>query len=205
MSTTTTTPTGSAKAGAHNVTGTIPKHADDALRIPVRETAPLADTRPLPRVEELDDAQFEMLKTQVEIEASERSPESRGERMFLAALDEKEELAQRLVANAKEALVIISAAITTYADRIDSRVKIVQDYEPLVNHARERVEMTTKVRSLRFVRGTYIVWVSLSDDADATCGIVLRRRWKDPVYMTASGFPELLDKLAWHFSLASRR
>jgi hypothetical protein len=170
------------------------------------EKSPLLDAKPLPKqMEDLDDTQFENLQEQLAHEAFVRSPEHRGDMMFQELMHEKDLLTRKQVHNAKDAVRLISGAITTFADHKDSRAKIRQDDGPVINHARERVEMTTTVRSLRFVRGRYTVWVSIAEDEDdARCGVVIKRRWRDPIHITAEEFPTVLEKLAWHFSLAGR-
>lgn len=177
-----------------------------------REKAPLLDSRPpsakiLPtQIEALDDTQFANLSEQLAHEALMRSPEHRGDTMFQQLIREKDDLVRQQVRNAKDAVRLISGAVTSFIDRKDPRAKVRQDEGPVINHSRERVEMTTVVRSLRFVRGSYTVWVSIAeDDDDARCGIVIKRRWRDPIHITSETFEPLLEKLAWHFSLAGRR
>lgn len=182
----------------------IPTFAKDS-RLDVREKPPLLDARPLPEIRDMDDVQFNDLSEQLRHEAFERAPETRGDRLFQQLFQEKDMLVRQQVRNAKEAVRLISGALTAFVDRKDDKAKIRQDDGPVINHARERVEMVTIVRSLRFVRGKYVVWVSIDeDDEDARCGVILRRRWRDPIHITGNAFPELLEKLAWHFSLAGR-
>lgn len=193
---------GTVKPGVETPTFT----KDNEMPLSYSEKAPLIDAKPLPKqMEDLDDTQFESLREQLDHEAFIRSPEHRGNMMFQQLMHEKDQLTRKQVHNAKDAVRLISGAITTFVDHKDARAKIRQDDGPVINHARERVEMTTTVRSLRFVRGRYTVWVSLSeDDDDARCGIVIKRRWRDPIHLSSDTFEPLLEKLAWHFSLAGR-
>lgn len=178
---------------------------DSEMPLSYSEKPPLLDAKLPQQMEELDDTQFENLQEQLAHEAFVRSPEHRGDMMFQELMHEKDLLTRKQVHNAKDAVRLISGAITTFADHKDPRAKIRQDDGPVINHARERVEMTTTVRSLRFVRGRYTVWVSIAEDEDdARCGVVIKRRWRDPIHITADEFPTVLEKLAWHFSLAGR-
>lgn len=212
MSTTKQTPTVNPAAGKAQPVSEIPTPTKDSgLPLSYSEKAPLLDPHPIAmtplptHVEDLDDTQFDNLQEQLAYEAFKRSPEHRGDMMFQQLMHEKDQLTREQVHNAKDAVRLISGAITTFVDRKDPRAKIRQDDGPVINHARERVEMTTKVRSLRFVRGYYTVWVSIAeDDEDARCGVVIKRRWRDPIHITSDTFEPVLEKLAWHFSLAGR-
>lgn len=207
MSTATQNKTGSPPVGASPAIKPPPTFGKDQnldlpSPIPHLHERHLGPVNEVADLSELDDTAFEELSFQMEVEASRRAPESRGAELFEVMAHTKRRLVDERIKVASEAIRLLTGAITSFADREDHKAKVIQDQRPTVNHARERVEMTTKVKSWKFVHGKYTVWSELGEEA--RCGVIIKRRWNDRTQMTAGDFTELLEKLAWHFSLAER-
>lgn len=162
------------------------------------DSAPYADVRAL------DDIQLEALAQRVEAEALRRSPEERGAVAFAEVYTAADLGVRQRTAKAREDVRFITAGLTSFIDRRDRRAGISQSGEPLVNHTRERVEMTTTVKRGVFA-GTYTVWAEVY--YGGRFGVTKRagRFFRMAARQFSGGRIEgVLEELASHLSLIER-
>jgi hypothetical protein len=154
-------------------------------------------------VRELDDIQLEALRGRVEEELLRRTPEERGAVAFAEVYTAADLDVRRRVSKAREAVRFVTAGLTTFVDRRDRKADIRQDGEPVVNHARERVEMTTRVRRGVFA-GTYTVWAEVCPGG--RFGVNRRTGFFRPAFDQFSGgsVTVAMEEMAYHLSLIER-
>jgi hypothetical protein len=171
---------------------------------PPRDSADPSAPSPLGgSVRELDDIQLEALAQRVEAEVLRRSPEERGAVAFAEVYAAADIDVRRRVASARDAVRFISAGLTTFVDRRDRKADVRQDGKPTVNHARERVEMTTTVRRGVFA-GTYTAWAEVCPGG--RFGVNRRTGVFRPAFSQFSGgsVTVAMEALAGHLSLIER-
>jgi hypothetical protein len=154
-------------------------------------------------VRELDDIQLDALRGRVEEELLRRSPEERGAVAFAKVYAAADLDVRRRVASARAAVRFISAGLTSFVDRRDRKADVRQDGKPTVNHARERVEMTTTVRRGVFA-GRYTAWAEVCPGG--RFGVNRRTGFFRPAFNQFSGgsVTVAMEALAGHLSLLER-
>lgn len=171
---------------------------------PPRDGVDPSTPSPLGGVRELDDIQLEALAQRVEEEVLRRTPEERGAAAFAVAFATADQIMRKHVADCRVAVRSITAGLTSHVDKRDRKADIRQSGEPVVNHARERVEMTTVVKRGVFA-GAYIVWAEVCPDG--RYGVTLRtgRSWRPTMkQFTGSSTESVREALAGHLSLIER-
>lgn len=152
---------------------------------------------------DLDDIQLEALAQRVEEEVLRRSPEERGAVAFAEVYAAADLDVRRRVASARAAVQFISAGLTSFVDRRDRKADVRQDGKPTVNHARERVEMTTTVRRGVFA-GRYTAWAEVCPGG--RFGVNRRTGFFRPAFKQCSGgsVTVAMEEMAYHLSLIER-
>jgi len=171
---------------------------------PPRDSADPSTPSPLGgSVRELDDIQLEALRERFEAEVLRRSPEERGAAAFAEVYAAADLDVRRRVSNARAAVQFISAGLTSFVDRRDRKADVRQDGKPTVNHARERVEMTTTVRRGVFA-GRYTAWAEVCPGG--RFGVNRRTGFFRPAFNQFSGgsVTVAMEALADHLSLLER-